>query len=164
MSAISTQSLEGSTPPSKSDGNQAKSCDKGKKSKQPKIVLSRSEKDAFIAWLSTKFAETSFRSAFLQTKHLARARRLLARSAVVACFAKASRCLEHQATFADVVAKATAAARLSDADTKRVTDHWVFLNQVAKGSKKIVARRERADTMSTRGNVRSKHRKHQSRH
>lgn len=155
-----TQKLE-VTPASKNDGNQMKSCVKGKKSKQSKIVLSRSEKDEFVAWLSTKFADRSFRSAFLETKHLARARRLLARSAAVASFAKASCSLDHQATFTDVVAKATAAARLGDADTKRITEHWDFLNQVAKGSKKIVARRERADKTSSRI---SKHRKHQCRH
>lgn len=164
MSAITTQKLEASTPACKSDGTQAKSCDRGKKSQQTKIVLSRSEKDEFIAWLSTKFADKSFRSAFLETKYLARARRLLTRSAAAASFATASRSLDHQATFADVVVKATAAARLGDADTKRLTEHWEFLNQVAKGSKKIVARRERADKMSHRANFRSKHRKHQSRH
>lgn len=138
----------------------------GKKSfaSAEKIIVSRSEKDEFISFLSTKVAEKSFRNAFLGTTHLGKARSLY-RSSARSSFRNASRGLDHPATFATVVEKSLeGAVGVSEDDRAAFMKHWHVLVSNAKGSKKIVARREKESKNANRSNFRSKHKKHQSRH
>ena len=125
---------------------------------------SRSEKEEFATFFSNKFCDATFRKSFLDSPGLARARGVLRQAALRAKVGTVVRCLEHRATVADLVSRGAANAPLSDEIKKQITDHWAKLQNAAKGSRKILKRRQKLIDKMDKGDFRHKHKKHQSRH
>mmetsp|Transcript_19020 Transcript_19020/g.24658 ORF Transcript_19020/g.24658 Transcript_19020/m.24658 type:complete len:158 (-) Transcript_19020:98-571(-) len=146
---------------------------KSKKKKQDnaveKLVLNRDEKEEFVAWLSTQFGDTTFRAAFTNTKILARARALIRKSNASDGFNKAIKCLEHPATFNDCISGAVSIAKIDATQKSVLLRHWSSLRHAAKGSLKIIKRREKllsssSSSSSSKKKNKKAPRKHQSRH
>mmetsp|Transcript_21048 Transcript_21048/g.64988 ORF Transcript_21048/g.64988 Transcript_21048/m.64988 type:complete len:147 (-) Transcript_21048:154-594(-) len=127
-----------------------------------KVVLTREEKSEFVGLLATKFGDKAFRDAFLATKAMARARHVVRSAALRAKMDV--KCLEHRATFADLVRRGADDSAATDADKGKVHSHWRALDNAAKGSRKIVTRLQKQKVNADKGDFRRKHKKHQSRH
>ncbi|KAJ1460218.1 hypothetical protein M885DRAFT_510024 [Pelagophyceae sp. CCMP2097] len=153
----------GSVAPSGAASTRASTKKKGGLDKDEKIVLSRSEKEDFIAFLATRFdADAGMRVSWLAAKGFPRCRTVAARAAKDG-FSKHSKCLEHRPTFLHVFSSAFA-KMLDQAAAKLLAAHVVRLTNGEKGSKKLVVRREKAGKNSGRSIFRSKQKKHQCRH
>ena len=139
-----------------------KPSSKGLKPRNDRVKLTRDEKDEFINWLALEFAEASLRHAWMETKVLARARNLILKAARGGAMAPRSKCLEQPSTANDVVARAC--AKVVGDHGERLLAHWTKLTHHAKGSKKILARREKESRNAGRTIFRAKQKKHQFRH
>ena len=130
-----------------------------KKKKKPagpveKIILTREEKEAFSRFLSSKFGEKAFLTRYLATANLAKARGVVRSVALKAKWSV--RCLEHRATFADILTRAADLCQVNEIRT-----HLLKLENAAKGSRKILQKKIK---LVDKGDFRRKHKKHQSRH
>mmetsp|Transcript_9696 Transcript_9696/g.28996 ORF Transcript_9696/g.28996 Transcript_9696/m.28996 type:complete len:155 (-) Transcript_9696:23-487(-) len=131
--------------------------------KEKPAKLTRDEKDALAKWAGAELrGDKQLRATWLQTKNLSRARSLLLARARGTDFQAAAECLKHPATAADIVKRACAAAGPKGPE---LAAHWAKLETWAKGSRKLVARREKPKKNAGRPlGFRGKHKKHQSRH